>query len=214
LIAVAITIWDGDSNTVSSFHILLLRAPNKRHYVLPSSTSSAGFRQQNPHLNEGDLYNLTNDAFLIWIIENGWGKWCTNQKLHKFQAAEKEKNPKITDQQMKDLVDKEIKDKGCEADLETPYTTALSGRAACLGGVTERGHQRWEEICNMVKENREENADSIKAVEEKVLELVRKKNHRDEIDAKRAERKKKPVSVPVPKKRDAHFDSEDEDQWF
>lgn len=215
MIAVAITNWDGDSNTVSSFHILLLRNPSKRHYVLPSSASSEVFRHQNSHLNEGDLYNLTNDAFIIWIIENGWGKWFTNHKLNKFIAAQKEKNSKITDEEMKALVDKEIKDKGYATDLETPYTTATSGRAANLGGVTERGHKRWEEICKLVKKNREENAESIKAVEQKVLVLVREKNNRDEIDAKRAERKKKPASlVPVAKKRDAHFDSEDEDQWF
>ena len=55
----------------------LLRSPNKRHKCLISSTTTAELkkRDRDSFFNDGFLIHPSNEAFLVWAVENGCTRW-------------------------------------------------------------------------------------------------------------------------------------------
>lgn len=213
LIVVKTQYWDADPNPVPCFRYLSRRNPTKRHYVLSSSATTEKWQRHNPHLNDGYLNDPSNDAFLIWVFENGYTKWKASLVLDDFKKELKATKPSVSDAEFEKQVDQEIRRLGEK--LDTPFTTANGGRAH-YGGVTKKGMLRYQELVKAVVKNRKERADEIKEIEMKILKEVRARNNRDEIDRKRAAKKnKKPKSqvVEIPDV-DPNFQADDLDQWF
>ena len=110
------------------------------------------------------------------MIENHINRWKTRAKCDISHPEElKHKKPDGT------FLD------GLE-DLQGKCTCPSGGRQP-HGGLTEEGKKRLYELIDMIKENREKNADWIKTVEDRVRKLVYNANGRKDIEDKRKARR-------------------------
>ena len=63
-------------------------------------------------------------------------------------------------------------------------TTSVAGRKP-FGGITPKGEARWKELSAAIRENRANNAEKIREIEEKALVMVREFTKRIEKEAKK-----------------------------
>ena len=150
------------------------------------------------HRNPGILINPTAESFMVWCFEDRYKKWMwkANEDTFKKQLADKDHK---LDQEEFNKLEK-------EGTVEN-YTTACGGQQL-FGGVTPKGRKRWKELKNLVRENREENADAIRELEDRVLVLVRKANNRDAMDEKKKGKGKKKKAPVVEEESDVDSDDE------
>ena len=97
-------------------------------------------------------------------------------------------------------------------DLQGKYTDPRGGRQK-FGGLTKKGKDRLIELINMIEENRKENADFIKSVEDRVGPMVYKLHGRDAIDAKRNSKGKKMANHMASAEADKEDDKCDMDDF-
>ena len=96
----------------------------------------------------------------------------------------------------------------------TRYTTATSGQAK-WGGMTWPGRDRLKELTDLITENRKEHHQEIQGIESHLLELVRAKNKRDEIDERKRQRRRAVVPVAEVQVEEVVDDAPDDfDKWW
>jgi hypothetical protein len=138
----------------------------------------------------------------VWIIENGYDKWIWAVHEEKFRLQLADKDDETMDQEKFDKLQK--------AGTDDKYTTSSGGQQQ-YGGLTDEGKARMKELEKAIRKNRNENADLVKEVEDKVLVMVRKKNGRDEIDEKRKRKGNKKKARVVDEESDV--DENDMENW-
>ena len=145
----------------------------------------------------------SNEAVLVWMVENHYTRWETRAK-YSIQWPER----KIYKDENKNYK------KGLEG-LEGKYTSPAGGRQP-FGGLTAAGRKRLLELVPMIEKNRQDNARFIKSVEERVQRLVHKKNGRVELDKKKGVRGKKKatnMASAVPVQEEEACDMNDMGSW-
>ena len=178
-----------------------LRSPNKRYKCLISSTTTAEIKKKDKDslFNDGFLIHPSNEAFLVWAVENGYTRW----KQPYLVARAKDDKKKLEELQA-------TKDQ----DLEPKYTTSKGGQSK-FGGLKEGAVERFSYLCREITQNRKDNKESIEALEKRILKKVRDLKGRDEAERKQAEKRGARKSV-VPKVVDVdpNFQEDDFEQWI
>ena len=170
-----------------------------------SSATKKDRKSKDPdsELMEGPLVRDNAEAFLVWTFENAYDRWRNPFKISRERAA---KN-------LNEAAVKKLKEE-TKGERETPYTDAKGGQQR-YGGVSPAGWARYVELCQLISKNRKDNKESIAKVEQEVLDLVRKKHNRDQIEANQRARKPKASGrVATPVQDDPNFNEDDPDQWF
>jgi len=150
------------------------------------------------HRNLGILINPTAESFLVWCFEDRYTKWMWKAYEETYKKQLADKNHKMTQEDF---------DKLQKAGTDDNYTNTKAGQQL-FGGVTPKGKQRWKELKNLSRENRAENVESIRELEDRVLVLVRKANNRDAMDEKKKGKGKKKKAPVV--EEESEVDSDDE----
>ena len=119
----------------------------------------------------------TSEAMLLWIWENNCNKWW--HVLSKgIQSDKPEFKRKVKAIKAKEASTRTQADKKLLAAIHTPYTNAASGQKK-FGDWREEGWAAYKNHQKMIKKNREEQAELLKEVEDRVFPMVREKNQRD-----------------------------------
>ena len=92
-----------------------------------------------------------------------------------------------------------------------PYNTGKAGTKK-WGGLTKVGIDRLVELKKEIEQNRKDNAEFIKEVEERGLKAVRSLKKRDSIDKNKKPVKPKEVAVPLVDEKD--LDEDDTENGF
>ena len=92
-----------------------------------------------------------------------------------------------------------------------PYNTGKAGTKK-WGGLTKAGIDRLVELKKEIEQNRKDNAEFIKEVEERGLKAVRFLKKRDSIDENKKPVKPKTVAVPLVDEKD--LDEDDTENGF
>jgi hypothetical protein len=157
--------------------------------------------------NPDPYVHHTNEASLLWIWENCYNKWW--YVLSKgIQSEKPEFKRKVKAIKAKEESTRTDEEKELLAAIFTPYTNAASGQKK-FGGWREEGWTAYKKHKKMLKKNREEHADVLKEVEDRVFTMVRKKNKRDELDANAALRGH-PVQRQDQENEESEVDSDDD----
>ena len=155
-------------------------SPTKRQFGCISSMREP----EGTNLNAGLLVHYTDEAFLVWIFENNYHRW-------QYDYDKKALQVRLNDKQDKEMTQKKF-DELQAVGKAGKYTTAVAGRKP-FGGITPKGEARWKELSTAIRENRANNAEKIREIEERALGMVREFTKRIEKEAKKkANGKKKP----------------------
>ena len=177
-------------------------SPTKRYY---GNISTYGPKPTKEDPEPEPFCNHTNEAFLLWVWENCYDKWWY-LLAQGIDVTKDEYKAKVKTLKKKDEGDLSDGEKEFLAAIHTPYTNAASGQKR-FGGWRPEGWNQYKLIKKLVKKNREDNAEAVKVIEDRVRLVVRKNNKRDAIDAKRAGR----AVVPAPVEAEATVEEEDSD---
>ena len=180
-------------------------SPTKRHYGLISFMKPAPTREDpdpHPYVDESA------EALLVWAWENYYDRWEHQAKCELGNKGKKKGDEGYVDPDAKDPTTKKYVAK----EMETPYTSSNQGQQR-FGGLNKTGKKRMVELHEMIVENRKEHPEDIKAVEASILELVRKKNKRNEIDERKKQRGKKVVAVLEASVEDSDDEEDDENDY-
>ena len=183
-------------------------SPTKRHYGCISSMLQPATKD-NP---DPDPYvDPSAEAMLVWGFLNAYDRWeLQAEYLNKNKQAKlTSKDPGYMDPLARH---KSGPNKGefKEERANTTWTTSTSGQAK-WGGITPEGRNKITELTNQIAQNRKENADYIREVEEEALALLRKKHGRDQIDERRKARGKKRPNWAEEEEEEDEEDEEDPD---
>ena len=142
------------------------------------STASDPPTDSNP--NPKPWITPTTEAFAMLAIENYFNRWV-------LRAKHGIKNP--------DLKIYKKADGSFIAGLEgfKGEYTSPNGGVQPFGGYTEAGVDRLVNMTERIEENRKNNAEYIKRIEQRVLAIVYKKNRRKNIDENKSKRRKTSV---------------------
>ena len=155
-----------------------LWCPTKRCYY---NMSTGGPKPTEEEKHPDPFVTHSSEAVAVWMIENHYKRWQCRAKYNISHPEElKYKNPDGTFLE------------GLE-DLEGRCTCPSGGRQP-YGGLTKEGKTRLYELIDMIKKNREENADWIKSVEDRVRKIVCDANGRQIFDDKKKTRGKQKAS--------------------
>ena len=179
-------------------------SPTKRNYGLVS-TSAPKPTQEDP--NPAPYVDPSSEACLVWAFENAYQRW-----FHQASFRQRNKGKALTDEDCDDPLARKKDGTYVHQEANTRYTTSTSGQAR-WGGLTQEGRERLKELTTMITQNRKERAEEIKGIESHLLELVREKNGRAEIDARRAQRRRSVAPVAAAEVVEADDAPEDYSQW-
>ena len=126
--------------------------------------------------------HASSEAVVVWMVENHYKRW-RRRAMYNIKYPEKLKYKQPNGKYLEGL-----------EDLEGKYTSPAGGRQP-FGGVTQAGKERLIELTSMIASNREENAEFIKEVEDRVLKMVYSRNGRAAIDDKKKKKKEKKNSL-------------------
>jgi len=153
-------------------------SPTKRQFGCISSMREP----EGTNLNAGLLVHYTDEAFLVWIFENNYHRWQYDYDRKALQV-------RLNDKQDKEMTQKKF-DELQAVGKAGKYTTSVAGRKP-FGGITPKGEARWKVLSAAIRENRANNAEKIREIEEKGLVMVREFTKRIEKEAKKKANGKK-----------------------
>ena len=146
----------------------LLWGPSKRHYCLPSSGTADEFDPE-----ASALVTPSDEAFMAILWEN-----CCNKWWHKEECKRNKVEPDSEHEAMK-----------------TPYADAKGGQKR-FGGWNADGIKKYNQICAQIAQNRIDQAEYIKAVEEEALKRIQKAEKVD-LDKKKKKKKRSAKSAGI-----------------
>ena len=150
----------------------------------------------------------SSEACLVWGFENAYKRW-----FHQASFKLKNKDKKPGDDGFLDPLASHDQGKCVHEDANTVYTTATSGQAK-WGGMTKEGRDHLQELTDLIAQNRKERPEEIKGIESHILELVRQKHGRDEINERRRQRRRAAVPDPEAQVQEVEDDAPDDfDKW-
>ena len=142
------------------------------NHFLPFPQATVEDPHPETYIHESD------EAFLVWCFESYLPQW-----QYQAQCIKTNKGKEKTDA---DYVNPDAKDEGSgeylEQKMNTPYSSSTTGQNK-LGGVTETGKQRLRTIQGLVEDNRVKRKEELHQIDGEVLQIVRKMNRREAIDA-------------------------------
>ena len=114
----------------------------------------------------------------MWCFENYYPRWqyqarCIKNNKGKEKTDAEYVNPKAKHETTGEYL---------EPKMNTPYSSSTTGQNK-LGGVTEAGKQRLRTLQGLVEDNRVNRKDELHQIDGEVLQIVRKMNRREAIDA-------------------------------
>ena len=179
-------------------------SPTKRNYGLVSFMApnpTPGDKDPKPHVDP------SSEACLVWAFENAYKRW-----FHQASYRKQNKGKAPGDEGYQDALARNQDGTYVHQDANTIYTTSTSGQAK-WGGLTKEGRNRLQELTALITENRKNRKEEIKGIESHLLELVREKNGRAEIDARRQQRRRAVAPVAAAEVVEEDAAPDDYDAW-